>query len=476
MTNWQNWAGNQAAESQVHDLASVDDVQALVNQVRQTGGTTIRAANGGPNPNAGQSGSFSYSPIVVNPGNVIARVSALRDVSLADGGANQVVAGGGATTWELSKQANDLGVSLETTTLIPWISVGGATAVGANGQGWAYGTLSDQLRSIQFVTGTGDVVTVDRDSDTWKAASVHLGSLGIVTQATFAGVPRFKLQSTDHVMPIEQALADMSAIVTSNHYVEMSWFPFNGTAWVKIWKQVPWDTPDEGSITVNWEQVLQEYGGEFAMDQLADHPTYTPLFLRGIMHLVAKNNNRVVASSHEVFHWQTAYPKIWDLCYALPIPGGSDFSAVQGAWKFAMDRLCADAKPKNGSCTDDPFPWNFPADGDFPQSLMLNMRFLGGSDAYLSTAPASNDHTCYFEVTTGLANRTYQPYFADLGTKCQQLGGRPHWGKLWGAELTDRSQWQQWFPELDAFDEVRRQFDPDGVFLNDFTRMLFGVS
>ena len=37
-----------------------------------------------------------------------------------------------------------------------------------------------------------------------------------------------------------------------------------------------------------------------------------------------------------------------------------------------------------------------------------------------------------------------------------------------------RERMQRHFPEYDTFVEVRKEFDPNGVFLNDHTRALVG--
>ena len=477
MGNWQNWAGNERCEATIHDVASTEEVVDLVAQITAQGGT-LRAANGGSHPGALESGSFSYSPIVTNNNEHIVQTAAMADVTRRPD-TNLIDAGPGATTWQLSTQANEQGLSLATTTLIPWISVGGATAVGANGQGWNLGTLSDQLQSIEIVTGSGHVRTYDRDVSPagWNAASVHLGSLGIVTKATFKAEDRFKLRSVDTILETDDLIGQMPSIVTdaANPYVEMSWFPFNQKAWLKVWNKVPWDTPNKGTVHGLPYDVAQEKFGSAGLDFVAEHPRLTPAFLRLIMDTVTTNGNETIAPSAEVFHWQMDYPKVWDLCYALPITGG-DFSAVQAAWRYARTLVCESAKPRDGNCNSID-PLDYPSDATFPQSLMLNCRFLGGSSAYLSTAPDTNEHTCYFEVTTGAANKHYAPFFEALGLKLRQLGGRPHWGKMWGNPLTDPPVWQHWYGDrLEQFNEIRRQCDPNGIFLNDFTRMLFGES
>ncbi len=50
-------------------------------------------------------------------------------------------------------------------------------------------------------------------------------------------------------------------------------------------------------------------------------------------------------------------------------------------------------------------------------------------------------------------------------------GGRPHWGKL---NTLGREDFRKLYPRWDDFAAVRRELDPQGRFLNDYLRKLFG--
>lgn len=63
-----------------------------------------------------------------------------------------------------------------------------------------------------------------------------------------------------------------------------------------------------------------------------------------------------------------------------------------------------------------------------------------------------------------------QEYFNDLEPLFRRFGGRPHWGKkhsLTGSELVEL------YPHWEEFHRIRRDMDPDGVFMNDYLRDLF---
>jgi FAD/FMN-containing dehydrogenase len=99
----------------------------------------------------------------------------------------------------------------------------------------------------------------------------------------------------------------------------------------------------------------------------------------------------------------------------------------------------------------------------------VEYRTLTPDDAYLS--PAYGRETVTISIHQS-ARRPYQDFFADIEAIFRAHGGRPHWGKihnLRAAELHDL------YPMWDRFQAVRTRLDPDGRFLNDYLREVFGI-
>jgi FAD/FMN-containing dehydrogenase len=64
----------------------------------------------------------------------------------------------------------------------------------------------------------------------------------------------------------------------------------------------------------------------------------------------------------------------------------------------------------------------------------------------------------------------YRDYFDDIEDIFRSFGGRPHWGKK---HSLGPGQLRRLYPMWEKFHELRRQFDPDGIFLNDYLKKLF---
>jgi FAD/FMN-containing dehydrogenase len=108
--------------------------------------------------------------------------------------------------------------------------------------------------------------------------------------------------------------------------------------------------------------------------------------------------------------------------------------------------------------------------GDFPRlPWPIEFRTLAADDILLSTAQGRE--TVTLSVHQG-ADRDYRPLFDAAEAVFRNHAGRPHWGKVHGlgAQALVRL-----YPGFETFQHQRRALDPNGVFLNDYLRRLFGA-
>ena len=81
----------------------------------------------------------------------------------------------------------------------------------------------------------------------------------------------------------------------------------------------------------------------------------------------------------------------------------------------------------------------------------------GRATAYIAAhVPAGNDPGPWFEALESIA-----------GT----VGGRPHWGKLHGLDV---SALRSRYPRFDEFTALRERLDPGGVFSNAYLDRVLG--
>ena len=98
----------------------------------------------------------------------------------------------------------------------------------------------------------------------------------------------------------------------------------------------------------------------------------------------------------------------------------------------------------------------------------LEVRFVAGDDAWLS--PSHRRDSCYVAVHM-FQGMEWEPYFRAVEEIMNAHGGRPHWGK-WHFQTAETLAAK--YPEWSRFQEIRQRFDPDSVFLNDYTATVLG--
>jgi FAD/FMN-containing dehydrogenase len=103
-----------------------------------------------------------------------------------------------------------------------------------------------------------------------------------------------------------------------------------------------------------------------------------------------------------------------------------------------------------------------------PQSLYpMEVRTVGPEEAYLS--PSYRTATTVISVS-GQPGTDYWGYLRSVDALLAEFDARVHWGKL---HFLTRDRLRAVYPRAEDFTAVRRQFDPNGMFLNDHLRELF---
>lgn len=96
----------------------------------------------------------------------------------------------------------------------------------------------------------------------------------------------------------------------------------------------------------------------------------------------------------------------------------------------------------------------------------LLVRTVAEDDSYLSTEHGRDVMTISLIQNAQLDHREY---FEDIQPIFREYDGRPHWGKI---HTLRAPKLRELYPEWDQFQNIRRDVDPDGVFMTDYLRAL----
>ncbi|MHA6511335.1 D-arabinono-1,4-lactone oxidase [Tessaracoccus sp. Z1128] len=113
-------------------------------------------------------------------------------------------------------------VSLANLASLPHISVAGAVQTGTHGSGDAVGSLATQVSALEFVSGEGELVRLERGGEDFDGAVVGLGALGVLTHVELDVSPAREIaQSVFEGVRLDAVLADLGAVTGAGESVSM---------------------------------------------------------------------------------------------------------------------------------------------------------------------------------------------------------------------------------------------------------------
>jgi FAD-linked oxidoreductase len=422
-TPWHNWAGNQAAEPSStrwpHDTAEVAEIVAACAAT----GTRVKAT--------GRGHSFTA---IGRPEAVAVDLSGLSRLRHFDLRSGRVIAEAGMTLRRLSLTLAAAGRALTNLGDIDAQTVAGAVATGTHGTGARFGGIATQVTGIELVLADGSVrwCSSEAHRELWSVARIHLGALGIVTAIELETVPLFGLRADEGVMSLDRLLSQWDELVDESDHFEAYWFPHTGRASTKRNTRVGVDALEPLPAWRTWfeESFLQNsaFGAAIALGRK------TPAAIPALNRLAAGalGTRTYTDLSYRVFSTPRRV-RFLESEYAI----GRD---------VAVDTIRSMTKAVERS--------------GMPIAFPVELRAAAADDIPLSTA--SGRDSAYVAVHTPVGT-DYGAYFALVAGLMDDVGGRPHWGKL---HNLDAAALRSRYPDFDAFASVRRRVDPHGLFAN----------
>ena len=429
-TPWHNWAGNERADPEVVLPASADEVAAVLTEAAAAGGRVRPIGSGHSFTGIGRP-----EGIQLNCGRLVG-IGEITD----DG---RVTVGAGTPLHRLNAELVRHGWSLTNLGDIDRQTVAGALSTGTHGTGAAFGGLSTQLRGLELVTPSGEVLTcdADRSPEIFSAARVGLGALGVLTTVTLQAVPAFALRAVEGPGTLTEALDGFEELMTSTDHVEFYWFPHTDATLLKCNTRVPLE---EGlSPLPRWRAVWDDeilanaaFAGVVAAGRRV--PALVPPLAR--MSAKALGARTWTDHAHRVFVSRRRV-RFLEMEYAVP---RAEAPAVLGELRRVHEA------------------------NDWRAAFPVEVRLAAADDIPLSTA--SGRDTAYIAAHVP-AGTDPGSWFAALEAIAGEVGGRPHWGKLHGlaaGALSTR------YPRFAEFVALRDRLDPAGVLTNAYLDRVLG--
>jgi FAD-linked oxidoreductase len=427
-----------ATPAQIERPSTEDELRSVVSGAAERG-DTVRVAGSG----------HSFSPVVPSDDTLISLEQYTGVVSV-DPDAQTVTVKAGTTLADIGAELANHGLAMENLGDIDSQTIAGALSTGTHGTGLDFGVLATQIAAIRLVTADGEIreLSLDDDQAAFRAGQVSLGTMGVISELTLDVEPAYDLVLRRRALPLEDVLDSIEEFHDAHRQWEFFWFPHTDTALVKTFDEVPRDAEQQVAASSGdpVDDTIEQLGAkvenaawEWLCKLGTDHPGIAPYASQ--VAAMTLSDKTEVGPSYEVY----ANPRevrFHETEYGLP---ATDLPA---ALQDVRDYI-------EGS--------------DVPVQFPVECRFVGDDEPLLS--PAHGRDSCFIAVHT-YYKKDMPEYFETCEGIFDQYDGRPHWGKH---HTKTASELASLYPEWDQFQEIRREFDPDGLFLNEHMRDVFGV-
>jgi FAD/FMN-containing dehydrogenase len=354
----------------------------------------------------------SFSPVHLTRGTLI-DLAGFAGITFVDAAACRVRALPGTAVGAFGEPLWEQGLALANQGDIDTQGIGGAIGTATHGSGAGLQSFSASMRSCRLVDGTGEVVVVDGSApDLLAAAQVSIGMLGVMTEVEIEVVPRYRLAQRIEEWTFDRLLDEWDERIARHRHFSCFWCPAaeSGALYGL----------DVGGLAVGrdmvWVKTLDE-----VEDDVPDSPGR-------------------VDRGYRLYPIGPFEPNFHELEYYVHLDRSKE--AVT-----AMRELMLASQP----------------DAVFP----LELRTVAADTAHLS--PQFEMPTLVLSVS-GRPGTDYGDYLRRVDALLGEFDARVHWGKL---HFLTAEQLRRRYPGTEAFIEIRRRFDPNGVFLNDHLRPLF---
>lgn len=289
---------------------------------------------------------------------------------------------------------------------------------------------------------SGEIRTYSDRNDELKAVLCSLGCLGIILSVTVQCEPVFKLEQTEFPAKLEDVLSSLNAYTNSAEHFRMLWYPH--TDYVLCYGASRTDKQLDPR-KFNWfkDRLIGFYLLEFLF-YIATFFTFLIPFINTFYFKMFSSRKQFVDRSYNVFNFDCLFKQYAFEC-AIPIKETAHYLLKLKTWL------------ENNPSVKVHFG--------------VEIRFSKKDDIWIS--PCYEQDSCWLNI---LMFRPYGKEYTrekwwrineELMIECN---GRPHWAKTHNMRKTDLIRL---YPKFEQFDELRKNLDPNEIFINDCLRQLF---
>lgn len=321
-------------------------------------------------------------------------------------------------------------------------TIGGAISTAYHGTGLNFTVISDYVTEIDMLLASGEVKSYNRQSEIFPALLCSLGCLGIILNVTIQCEPAFRLEQIEYGAKLEDILSSLDQNINSSDHFRAFWYPHTDNA---ICYHASRTNKEITKKPKNW--FMDIFVGYYLLEFLYWIGTFVksiiPLINRFYFRL-AKERNVSCDISYKIFNFDCLFKQYAFEC-AIPKKETVYFLLKLKAWLENNPQV----KIHFG----------------------VEIRFVKADKIWIS--PCYEQDSCYLNILM------FKPYGKDYSREewwkineelMIECKGRPAWAKQHNLSKQDLIEL---YPKFSDFDQLRRQLDPNNMFMNEFLEKFF---
>lgn len=421
----------------------------------------------------------------------------------------------GIRLYTLNQELQKHNLALSTLGSISDQSIAGAISTGTHGTGKEFGAIGSNIIELEIMNSRGEIVKCSKseNSDLFAAARCGLGAVGIVITVTLQVEKAFHLDIEEFPSPYSDVISNLQILRDSAEHVRIWWFPY--TNWCWVWRANRTTKPiqplsGQSFIARNLDHVLIRYYLLLVL-------FFISTFISGLVPWIIKlyrwvffsSRQTRVELSYKAFNFDCLFEQDVNE-WVVPIQNAKDAlteikTIVETSKSYEIKRIpkslqtinvCAETSSTQVSPNVEDRElkreWEQKIEAHFP----IEIRFSkSDDDIWLSPTRGMKEGGCWIGIIV------YRPfsrilvfkdyYFQQFELIMRKLNGKPHWAKAFYQDVIDKVRKERkeseneseqgelyaTFKELygeewDRFMEIRKEVDPDNIFMNNWVKRL----
>ncbi|XP_046559639.1 L-gulonolactone oxidase-like [Haliotis rubra] len=359
----------------------------------------------------------------------------------------QVTVQGGCLVRDLNRNIlPSHGMAFSVLGTVSELTVAGVISTGTHGTGAKFGTVSSFVVAMEIMTASGEIleISAEKNKELFPAATLSLGSFGIILTVTFQCEPAYNLHQKQYPAKLDQVLENLNTYVTSSDHFRFFWFPHTDDVVCYHANRTKEEPRVKGSWF--WDMLVGYYILQILYLLSTFLSCLVPYINRFFYHTLYSSCAEKIDRSDKIFNFNCLF-KQYVMEWAIP----RDKTAVV---LFELRNWILQSR----------FPAHFP----------VEVRFVKGDNIYLS--PVHGWDACYINIIMYRPFNKFVPndkYWSAFQKIVMEAGGRPHWAK---DHKLGREDFLKLYPKFETFCKIRESLDPNGMFLNSNMERVFGQS